>query len=395
MNKLNMKKIILYNCKIITESNELSGKALVVSGSIIDGLIDEKDIDSYEAELINCEGNYVLPGLIDIHSDVIEKIIVPRKSVVFNPLMALIEIDRELISQGITTMFHSISIAETTICDNQRTLKLNDMFEICEVINSCKKQLLINHKFHARFEINSLNAYRYIYQALCEGKIDELSFMDHTPGQGQYKDLQEFIKVIHQQYGNVTEDKEKEIIKRCLTKPKISKSQINTLIKKARQMNVPIAYHDVDSFSRVDWMINNGLKICEFPLNKTIAEYASQNGLCSIVGSPNVLLGHSHYKNANATELLQSGYADVLCSDYYSPSLLLSVFKLNREHGIPLYKAVTFASLNPAKAVSIDSLTGSISVGKIADLIIVDATSVCPVVTKAIINGKVKFNVER
>lgn len=386
-------KTVLFNCNIVTEFEVLTHKAIILSNNLIENIIDEKDALYYEAEFIDCNGGYVLPGLIDIHSDVIEKIIVPRKSVIFDNLIALNEIDRELMLQGITTIYHSISIAETSVCNNTRTLKLDNMFKLCELINNQNKNLLINHKFHARLELNSLNAFDYIYTKLKKGLINELSFMDHTPGQGQYKNFDVFKEIIQQQYGTVSEKQKQKIIDICINKEKLDSRKIGELIFMANEIEIPLAYHDVDSKEQIDWMLNNNIKICEFPLTQDIAKYASEMGLYVIVGAPNIILGHSHYNNVKAIELLLEGFANIICSDYFSPSLLLAIFILHKKYDVPLYEATKFATLYPAKAVNIENKYGSIDVGKTADLIVVNTCERIPKVSKAFIDGKLKLEV--
>lgn len=386
-------KLVLLNCKIVTENEVLENKAIIISNGYIENIIDEKFAKNNGDILINCNGDYIMPGLIDIHSDVIEKLIVPRKGVIFDNLFALNEIDRELMAQGITTIYHSISIAESTVCNNKRTLKLDNMFNLCEQINDYSENLLINHKFHARFELNSINAFEPLYAALCNGKISELSFMDHTPGQGQYKNINVFKKVIQQQYGIVSEERTLEIIETCLSKPKLDTDKMDALIKKSNELGIPMAYHDVDSAEQVEWMCNNNIKICEFPLSEAIAQYAFENNLYTIVGAPNIILGHSHYNNVGAASLVIKGFANIICSDYLSPSLLLSLFKLHKDFGLPLHEVIKLASLNPAKAVNIDNKYGSIKMGKKADLIVVNVNNSIPNVSKVIINGKIKLEV--
>ena len=86
--------------------------------------------DMEYGEIIDCTGKFIMPGLIDIHSDVVENIIVPRKGIIFSNYTALSEVDKELASQGITTMYHSISIANSTICNRKRTLSVKQMIAI-------------------------------------------------------------------------------------------------------------------------------------------------------------------------------------------------------------------------------------------------------------------------
>lgn len=393
MKSLNNKRVILIHCNIVTEQSVLLNHALIIENRVIKAIIEENQVSSYDADLIDCKGCYVLPGFIDIHCDVIEKIIVPRKGVVFDSLIALNEIDRELLMQGITTIYHSISIAETTVCNNRRTLQLKDIFDLCELIYKHNKDLIINHKFHARFEMNSIHAFDSVFTALCNNRINELSFMDHTPGQGQYKNIDVFKRVIQQQYGMISDKKQNEIIDVCTQKPKLAPNKLQKLIHKAVELKVPLAYHDVNSTEQIDWMMENQISICEFPLTSEIAEYATSQGLCTIMGAPNIVLGRSHYNNANAALLLLNHWANTICSDYFSPSLLLAVFALSDNYKIPLYDSVKFATLNPAKAVHIEDKYGSIEVGKVADLIVVNHCKPFPKIMKTLIAGEVKLEV--
>lgn len=383
---------ILHNGIVVTENEILNNYSVVIANKIIINIVPSNDVvlTNIDETVINCTGKYILPGLIDIHSDVIEKVIVPRKGVKFDHTIAIYEIDKQLSQQGITTVYHSISIASTTICNNIRTLKIDDMFDLCNSIAILENDLLIKHRFHARFELNTISAYDLIISNIQAGRIHELSFMDHTPGQGQYRDYKLFEDVIRQQYGNIPYNQRQEIIRECCNKPKLDVNKIDGLINIANYYGIPLAYHDVETIEQVDWMLSNNFIICEFPLNSRVADYAIKKGLYCAVGAPNVILGHSHYNNASATTLLSSQVANILCSDYFSPTLLLSIFKLYQDHNFSLSEAVRFATLYPAQALGISNDVGSIAINKSADIIIVDASRDFPRVIATIVNGCVK-----
>lgn len=112
----------LVNGKIITENNILENHVVRLKSGYIDRIADCNEDMEY-GKIIDCTGKYIMPGLIDIHSDVVENVIVPRKGIIFDNHTALYEVDKELASQGITTMYHSISIANSTIC-NRKALYL-------------------------------------------------------------------------------------------------------------------------------------------------------------------------------------------------------------------------------------------------------------------------------
>lgn len=388
--KLNQ-KIILHNGVVVTENEVLDNHSIIIKDKKISQIIPSCDVvlSNENEKIIDCSGMYILPGLIDIHSDTIEKVLVPRKGVKFDTEFAIFEVDKQLAKQGITTIFHSISIAETSICNNNRTLKTDDMFHLCDLIFDLGRDLLIKHRFHARFELNTISAYDHIVNKIQSKKIHELSFMDHTPGQGQYRDYRMFEKVINQQYGKTTYSQRQEIITKCRNKPKLDLSRIESLIHIANEFKIPLAYHDVETEDQVDWMLSNNFTICEFPLSNHVAKHAMRHGLYCVVGAPNVILGHSHYNNVSATELLQNNMANVLCSDYFSATLLLSLLKLHRVYNLDLVESVRFATLYPAQALGISDEIGSIRVDKCADLIVVDVSRNIPRVSMTLVNGNI------
>lgn len=382
--------ITLVNGKIITEDSILENSVLRIKLGYIDKIVNCNEDIEY-GEIIDCTGKFIMPGLIDIHSDVIENIIVPRKGIIFNNYMALSEVDKELASQGITTMYHSISIANSTICNRKRTLSVKQMIAIGDDILKHSKEMLINHRFHARLELNTIEAYSPILERLENGLIHELSLMNHTPGQGQYSSLEVFKIEIKKQYGDISTERVKEIVCECQNKPLLSKYQIQNLLKTARKNNIPIALHDVECQTQLKFMKENGISICEFPLNFDIAKKAYEQNFYNLVGAPNIIKNGSHNKNVSALELIKAGYAHIICSDYYTPALLQSIFIIAQNTHIPLYQAIKYSTLNPAIALGIQDEYGSIVVGKKADLIIVSNDELIPRVNKVIVNGKVKI----
>lgn len=386
---------ILYNGYIVTPTQVLSGYSIIIEEEKISDIISNEQVEkNLHNRFYDCTGKYILPGIIDIHSDVIEKVLVPRKGIVFDNAIALNEIDRQLICQGITSIYHSMSIAETTICDRYRTLNVGVNFQLCDYIYQNIHKYSAHHYFHARFELNSVNAYGGLLERIQNGKISELSFMDHTPGQGQYKDLDTFRKVIQQQYGKVSTQKSNEIIQKCQKKDKLDSQLLDELISAAHENNITMAYHDVEFIDQLKWMMANGLMICEFPLNRTVASDAIKNNMFVVVGAPNIVLGGSHNNNISALELLKNDLANIICSDYYSPSILYAIFKLYKEYDFPLYQAVNYATINPARAMKIDKDFGSITKGKYADIIVVDAAENIPRVNLCFIKGKQHLSFE-
>lgn len=246
--------IAIKNGKIVTSDSILEKKLLIIENKKITEIVEEDALSKYgNCKIIDAENSYVMPGLIDIHSDVIETSIVPRKGLIFDYTLALTELDKQLMNQGITTMYHSVSIANSTICNRNRTLSVPQMLDIGNIINNTQ-DLLINHRFHARLEANTPEAVDILLKMMDDGKVHELSLMDHTPGQGQYSNIEMFRKEILKQYGNISMEKQEEIIKTCKGKFKLSDNMVQKLINAATEKNIPMAYHDVENEEQLKWM---------------------------------------------------------------------------------------------------------------------------------------------
>ncbi len=390
---MSQKRTVLSNGFIVLRHEILQGYAVVLRGEKIEGIVPVENISHSEdtSEYIDCFGLYIIPGLIDIHSDMVETIIVPRKGLVFSNEIALHEADRQLIGHGITTIFHSVSIANSTICNRRRTLSVPQMMSIGDAINQYDAQLLIHHRFHARLELNTIEAFESILHRLKSGQIHELSLMNHTPGQGQYASLDAFKVEIQKQYGDISESQMLSIIKECQAKPLLTSDQISELLECANSRGIPIAFHDLETQKQLLFMKEHGIRIAEFPLSTDISARAAADGFFNVVGAPNILRKGSHNKNASAAELLKNGLAKIVCSDYYSPALLPAIFMLPRISRITLPEAVSFATYYPAQAVQLDNIYGSIAPGKNADIIVVDAKSTVPKVLIAFVDGEKKY----
>lgn len=391
---MKQKKTVLSNGFIVLQKEILQGYAVVLCADKIQDIVPVKNTSHIEniSEYIDCSGLYILPGLIDIHSDMVETIIVPRKGLVFSNEIALYEADRQLIGQGITTIYHSISIANSTICNRKRTLSVPQMIGIGDAIKQYNAQLLIHHQFHARLELNTIEAFEGILQRMKNNTIHELSLMNHTPGQGQYASLDAFKVEIRKQYGDISESQMLSVIEECQAKPLLTSDQIIELLECANSQGIPIAFHDLETDSQLSFMKKYGIHIGEFPLSASIAATAAANMFFNVVGAPNILRKGSHNQNASATELLKNGWAKIICSDYYSPALLPAIFMLPQISQITLPEAVSFATYYPAQAVRLDHIYGSIAPGKNADIIVVDNRSTVPKVLIAFVDGKKKYH---
>ncbi|MDR2108494.1 MAG: alpha-D-ribose 1-methylphosphonate 5-triphosphate diphosphatase, partial [Coriobacteriales bacterium] len=325
--------------------------------------------------LVDARGCYVMPGFIDIHSDYIESVASPRPGVVMDLSAALYEADRALVAQGVTTIFHSLSIYGLTVFDHKPIRRFENVSRLIEQIGAMREREadghLIRHRMHLRVELDAVARLIEIHDYLLAGKVDLLSFMDHTPGQGQYRDLEVFVNTLRGYKRDISDEAAHELIRRQQGAAKLSLEQMRRLIATAHEQGIAVASHDDDSADKLELMQQLGVSISEFPISLAVAREAARRKLHTVAGAPNVLLGHSHSGNLSAREAVCAGAADILCSDYYPAALLRAVFTLHHDCNIALPDAVALVTLNPARATGLDAELGEIAVGKRGDILVV------------------------
>ncbi|MBA2678138.1 MAG: alpha-D-ribose 1-methylphosphonate 5-triphosphate diphosphatase [Ktedonobacteraceae bacterium] len=356
---------LIYNANVVLPTTIVENGWLLIEDGSIRALGPRDTRPSDYTIAIDAAACFLLPGLIDLHCDMIEKLVEPRPGVRFSLALALREADLRLAGSGITTEFHAVSL------DDGEFSVRSDAFvrELYQVLEETKYERMIQHKIHARLELSSQRGYAAMLEMMVDGYFDLVSLMDHSPGQGQYR-----TEAAYREYIARTTGKSSEEIDTFLLVKKVQAQAIPDRIKGiahlARQLGLTIATHDDDTVAKVEQWPALGVNICEFPTTLEAAQRAHELDLAVCMGAPNVLRGRSSGGNLSALAAITAGVTDVLCSDYYPAAMLNAVFALARQHILSLPDAVRLVTLNPARAVGLDSL-GSLEVGKVADLILV------------------------
>lgn len=380
-------KTLLKNGKIVIPTGVIeNGDILIENGKIQKVATNIKDKAD---KIIQLNGEFVMAGFIDVHSDMIENFIEPRSTALMDFEMSLQEVEKQLILCGITTMYHSISIYKKDAWGAKKIRQPENVKQLAGLIDDIhKREHLIHHRLHLRYEIDNRENYEDIEELIMSNKINLLSFMDHSPGQGQYKNLEIYKKHLPNQGINMTDTDFQTHMQNEHQKNMLTFPELLNMAKLAKHHNIPVASHDDDSEDKIRLNKELGISISEFPINIKTAHQACKVGMMTVLGAPNILLGGSHSGNLSAAEAILQDLCHILCSDYYPSSMLNSIFYMVKKYNYPIHKMVNMLTLNPAKAVGIQEEYGSIEQGKYADILIVKDGEKFPSLQTVFIHGE-------
>ncbi|MCL1829483.1 MAG: alpha-D-ribose 1-methylphosphonate 5-triphosphate diphosphatase [Oscillospiraceae bacterium] len=388
--------IAVKNGKLITPDRIIEDKTLLIDQDRIFGFADSLDNDDAFDEVINAGGRFIMPGIIDVHSDTIEQYIQPRPTSQMDFEFALKVCERDLLSAGITTMYHSLSLFRDEIFGKGLLRSRDNVQQIADLIAGIRmRDRLIRHRLHLRVEIDNLESFDIVRDMIDQGKAHLISFMDHTPGQGQYSSLAVYQDTISKYNGKEISSLGFDgVLEHHKNKTVLSVKQLKELAGLAHEKGIAVASHDDDTDKKLELNKEIGVDISEFPVSLETAKSAKKHGFYTVVGSANILRNGSHSGNLSATEAVSEECADIICSDYYPAAVLHSIFLMHTKHGVPLPQMVNKATLNPAEAMRTDKDYGSIEPGKKADFLIVDIPDGYPVITHTFVDGIAASRVE-
>jgi len=367
-------EFVLTNARIVTTDREFDGTVLVRDGRIVEA----SEGRSSAAAAIDLDGDYLLPGLVELHTDNLEKHFAPRPGVKWPSVPALMAHDTQMAAGGITTVFDSLALGDVQ-GNTDRVQNKSRMIEaICAT--SERRMTRVEHRLHLRCEIVANDAVETVDRWIDLPLVGLISINDHTPGQRQFINPDKLKLYYTKKYGMTDEQFEVFRADTMALHDKNAARHRNEIVARARARALPIASHDDATREHVREAVENGMTIAEFPTTEEAASASRDAGLSVLVGAPNVVLGGSHSGNIAAIDLVRAGHADILSSDYVPASLMEAIFKLpTSDSGIDLPHAVRLASRNPARAVGLDD-RGEIAPQRRADLVRVRMVGDAPIV---------------
>ena len=324
------------------------------------------------------EGDYLIPGLIELHTDHLEGHYMPRPRVRWNPIAAVLAHDAQIATSGITTVFDALRVG----IDEDADMSADESRKLADAIEDSVEQgrLRADHYIHLRCEVSASDCLEGFAHFENDSRVRLASLMDHAPGQRQFVSLETYA--YYYQRKLKLSDKEFNAFceKRMAESAKNSGPQRKAIAELCRERGIVLASHDDATRAHVDEAVEQGIHVAEFPTTLEAAAASKQAGLSVLMGAPNVVRGGSHSGNVSARELVEHGHLDILSSDYIPFSLIQSTFFLGETvDSITLPDAVRLVTKNPAKAVGFED-RGVIEIGKRADLVRVRVDEHIPVV---------------
>ncbi|MFZ8912623.1 MAG: alpha-D-ribose 1-methylphosphonate 5-triphosphate diphosphatase [Burkholderiaceae bacterium] len=343
----------------------------VVHGSLVvnaDGQITEiQPGQSFVKDVVDCEGDWLMPGLVELHTDNLEKHMMPRPGVFWPGPSAFVIHDAQLVAAGITTVFDSVVLGDESQDRNARGKFLKASLEAIETL-SALPATRAHHFLHLRCELTNPDTCDHFEKWVDHTMVRLVSVMDHTPGQRQWRDLSKYRQYM-ERHGRFSEEQFEKLITEGLTAQAIyAQEQRDRILAECRRRQLPVASHDDTDLDHVEQAHSEGIAISEFPTTLEAAQRARELGLKNIMGAPNIVLGGSHSGNVSAKAVAQAGLLDGLSSDYVPSSLLDAVFRLVDELEMSVPDATQVVTKNPADMVGLTD-RGSITLGQRADLV--------------------------
>jgi len=370
-----MSETVLTNARIVTAEAELAGTIL-----LRDGLIAAVDPGTASAipGAIDCEGDYLLPGLVELHTDNLEKHFAPRPGVRWPSRAAVVAHDAQIAAAGITTVFDALALGDVF----EGSQRVKGLAEMREGIDGARRtgMLKAEHLLHLRCEL-SYGQVLELYEALMDDPAVRLvSIMDHTPGQRQFVDVEKYRFYYMKKYDLSDTEFADFLAARREDQAKYSVANRRAILARAHQRGHVLASHDDATLDHVAASAADGMTIAEFPTTLEAASASHENGLAVLMGGPNLILGCSHSGNIAARELAERGLLDIVSSDYVPSCLIEAPFLLaDAGLGIDLPQAVHLVARNPARAAGLND-RGEISAGLRADLVRVRRIEGMPVI---------------
>ncbi len=369
-----MQEAVFTNARIVLADRVIDGTVVIADGRIT----DVGEGRSAVAGAVDLDGDLLMPGLVELHTDNLEKHMRPRPGADWPSIAAVAAHDSQIAGAGITTVLDAVAIGDFRN-DSLRLQRLQHMIDALDTAHE-HDLLKADHRLHLRCEVGHRGMPEMLDPLVDSEHVCLLSVMDHTPGQRQFASLEKFREYHRGTYGLSDAEVDALISERMAEQKRCSDANRRHVVAQARRRGLPIASHDDATAEHVAEATADGMVIAEFPTTVEAARLSHEQGLAVLMGGPNLVRGGSHSGNVSALELARAGYLDIISSDYAPASLLHAAMMLPEavDH-IDLPAAIATVTRTPARAAGMED-RGEIAPGQRADLAQVRDTPFHPLI---------------
>ena len=353
--------MILTNARLILADSILHG-TIVLDGAAIASI--EPGISAAPGA-IDCEGDIVMPGIIDLHTDNLERQVQPRSNARWPSRSAMIAHDAQCAASGVTTVFDALCIGDLGFDKDRLRTFQEGVVDLDALADT--GLLKSEHVLHLRCELPAPDLMALFEPVADHPRVRMVSLMDHCPGIGQYANLDRY-RAMRRREGHSAEWIENRIDVLQAQRARMRDPNRRALLDRVRGHAVVLASHDDRTAEEIAENHRDGIGISEFPVSMLAATEAHGCGMQVIAGAPNIVRGGSHSGNVSAAELVRKGAVDALASDYVPASLVEAAFACVREGGITLPAGIALVTANPARMAGLHD-RGRLAPGLRADLV--------------------------
>ncbi|EHT4050243.1 alpha-D-ribose 1-methylphosphonate 5-triphosphate diphosphatase [Escherichia coli] len=357
--------MIINNVKLVLENEVVHGSLEVQDGEIR----AFAESQSRLPEAMDGEGGWLLPGLIELHTDNLDKFFTPRPKVDWPAHSAMSSHDALMVASGITTVLDAVAIGDVRDGGD----RLENLEKMINAIEETQKRGVnrAEHRLHLRCELPHHTTLPLFEKLVQREPVTLVSLMDHSPGQRQFANREKYREYYQGKYSLTDVQMQQYEEEQLALAARWSQPNRETIAAMCRARQIALASHDDATHAHVAESHQLGSVIAEFPTTFEAAQASRKHGMNVLMGAPNIVRGGSHSGNVAASELAQLGLLDILSSDYYPASLLDAAFRVadDESNRFTLPQAVKLVTKNPAQALNLQD-RGVIGEGKRADLVL-------------------------
>lgn len=354
---------IFANARLVLNDEVIIGSLAIENGVITD-IAQGASVPSGALDL---EGDYLAPGLVELHTDNVERHLEPRPKVSWPFRAAILAHDRELAGAGITTVFDAIRVGSIVSDTGAGYPKYARQMTDEIVAVQASGLFRISHHIHLRAEVCSETLIEELDEFSAEERIGIVSMMDHTPGQRQFCDISKFETYVRGKRSYTDDQWERYVDLLYGLQAQLGSKHEAATVAAAARLGATLASHDDTTAEQVAASHSYGVTVAEFPTTVEAADACHAKGIATIMGAPNLIRGGSHSGNVAAEDLAKLDRLDILSSDYVPAGLLMAAVQLGDFWG-DLARGVRTVTDTPARAVGLTD-RGVLAVGQRADLI--------------------------